>query len=210
MRLHPMMQSTRSGLTRSSSLRGRETARISHLPDLLRLSEACCIISCLYVTVMPMISSRGKAATQKQPVAKQQHGKKELVAQPSMNLMPFSTDDTAWSSSYISLLLTLALVFRGAADLISRVFKPCLPSLSLDGAARLARLEAMVSEQSRSLELAQRASDKSRLRYDLYSSGGLQANSLKTKTTTDLILQQQRSSPQFEHCSLHKQSRQRL
>jgi hypothetical protein len=174
MRLHLFRRTTRSGITRSTSLRGRGITHVSHLPDLLRFSEACCIISCLYVTLMPMISSRGKAAMQKQLMAKQQLWKKEefLVAQPSKNLLPYSIDDT-WSSSCVSLLLTLALVFRGAADLISRVFKPSLPSLSLDGAARLARLEATVSEQSRSLELVQRASDKSRLRYDLYSSGGL-------------------------------------
>ena len=151
----------RSVINRSSS-RGVGSALV---PDVLRLSEACCIISCVCITV----SSIRERGGQKQADMAKQGKKTKGITQPQSNLLP-SYDDTYSNNSYVTLLLTLALAVRGVADLLSR-FKTSSPSLSLDGAARLARLEAMVSEQSRALESGQRAAEKSRLRYDLYSSG---------------------------------------
>lgn len=155
------------GISRHSS-RGREARSGPSMPDVLRLSEACCVISCLYITASS-IRERGAHKLPATGVTKK-HGTKTVgFTQPPINHLHLN-DVTYSNSSYVTLLLTMALAFRGISDFISR-FQSNLPSISLDAAARLARVEAAVSEQSRALEAAQVAAQKSRLRYNLYTAG---------------------------------------
>ena len=156
-----IVRSSRTGSHRSSAL-----------PiNILRLSEACCILTCLYITARSIRERRVQEREQEQwqeadLKRNKQQTRKSVAPQPSL-INPLTLHDH--NATYVSLLLALALALRFAADFLSSLIKASSPSTSLDAAARLARLEAVVSEQSRSLEAAQRAVDKARLRYDLYS-----------------------------------------
>lgn len=130
-------------------------------------------MTCLYMTTSSInrrVQQQKHHKDSTKQAFEQQKSKNQRAAAIHVAMPQPSTYLPMYDDSVVSLLLALALAFRLAADLIVSLVARRSPSTSLDGAARLAKLEAAVSQQSKSLETSQRAVDKARLRYELYCS----------------------------------------